>query len=327
MSISRDHALSVVSQTVGWIYFAAWSISFYFQVFLNYRRKSVRGLSFDFLAYNFTGFLCYTVFNCTLYWSAVVQEEYKQDTGSTSIGVKANDVAFAVHALVITCFTIFQCFIYERGDQRISITAWIILSLTWAFMLVTLFLGVGGVLNWYKTLTFLAYVKMWVSLIKYAPQAWSNFKRKSTVGWSIGNILLDCTGGTLSILQLILDSIREDDWNIMFGDIPKLGLGFESVFFDIFFMVQHYCLYTDRKDRDAAPTPVAEGGAHSKYSQLDGTLPFLTGPEDEEEGETTAMLGPKHNRNSSTLDSSSSTSVSDVVGINNRFVHTSEAVL
>jgi len=28
-----------------------------------------------------------------------------------------------------------------------------------------------------------------------------NFRRKSTIGWSIGNVLLDFTGGLLSILQ------------------------------------------------------------------------------------------------------------------------------
>ena len=31
-----------------------------------------------------------------------------------------------------------------------------------------------------------------------------NFKLKSTEGWSIGNVLLDFTGGSLSILQMFL---------------------------------------------------------------------------------------------------------------------------
>ncbi len=31
-----------------------------------------------------------------------------------------------------------------------------------------------------------------------------NFRRKSTVGWSIGNVLLDFTGGSLSIVQMFL---------------------------------------------------------------------------------------------------------------------------
>ncbi len=37
-------------------------------------------------------------------------------------------------------------------------------------------------------------------------KAFMNFKRKSTVGWSIGNVLLDFIGGALSILQMVLVS-------------------------------------------------------------------------------------------------------------------------
>ena len=39
---------------------------------------------------------------------------------------------------------------------------------------------------------------------RYVPQAYMNFRRKSTVGWSIGNILLDFTGGSLSIIQVMM---------------------------------------------------------------------------------------------------------------------------
>lgn len=33
-----------------------------------------------------------------------------------------------------------------------------------------------------------------------------NYKRKSTVGWSIENIFLDFTGGILSMLQMIVNA-------------------------------------------------------------------------------------------------------------------------
>lgn len=33
-----------------------------------------------------------------------------------------------------------------------------------------------------------------------------NYKRKSTVGWSIGNVVLDFTGGILSMLQMIVNA-------------------------------------------------------------------------------------------------------------------------
>ena len=121
------------------------------------------------------------------------------------------------------------------------------------------------------------------------------------MGWSIGNILLDFTGGSLSIiqvmitmlmtmimvvvtmtmmvmtmimmvvtmtmmvvtmvmmvvtmtmmvgdndinssLQMILIAHNNDDWSSIFGDPTKFGLGFFSVLFDIFFMLQHYVFY------------------------------------------------------------------------------------
>ena len=68
-------------------------------------------------------------------------------------------------------------------------------------------------------------------------------RRKSTVGWSIGNILLDFTGGTLSMVQMFLIAHNNDDWTGLFGDPTKFGLGLFSVVFDIFFMLQHYVFY------------------------------------------------------------------------------------
>ena len=74
-------------------------------------------------------------------------------------------------------------------------------------------------------------------------QAYYNYRRKSTSGWSIGNILLDFVGGLLSIAQMVIISYNYSDWGSIFGDPTKFGLGLFSVIFDIFFMVQHYVLY------------------------------------------------------------------------------------
>ncbi|KAG2207270.1 hypothetical protein INT46_003189 [Mucor plumbeus] len=81
------------------------------------------------------------------------------------------------------------------------------------------------------------------------PQVWINFKRKSTIGWSIHNILLDCTGGVLSITQLLLDASLSGDWSGVTGNPVKLGLGLQSIAFDLIFMVQHYILYRNYKDK------------------------------------------------------------------------------
>lgn len=70
-----------------------------------------------------------------------------------------------------------------------------------------------------------------------------NYRRKSTVGWSIGNVMLDFIGGSFSILQMILQSYNNGQWGLIFGDPTKFGLGLFSVLFDILFLVQHYALY------------------------------------------------------------------------------------
>ena len=104
VKVVHSHILEVVIAVVGWIYFVAWSISFYPQVYINWKRKrsvqcrnnrqwkfqilvlhimtivhnyvqqcvfvccSVIGLNFDFLAFNLTGFLAYGFFNVGLFW-------------------------------------------------------------------------------------------------------------------------------------------------------------------------------------------------------------------------------------------------------------------
>ena len=113
INISKSGPISIFIVIVGWIYFLAWSASFYFQVILNYQRKSVVGLNFDFLALNLLGFTCYTIYNFALMFSREVQKDYYQRNAYARIPVEYNDLFFAIHALVLTFITVIQCFIYE----------------------------------------------------------------------------------------------------------------------------------------------------------------------------------------------------------------------
>lgn len=61
--------LETLSSVVGWIYFFAWSISFYGQLITNYKMKSVEGCKLEFLVLNFTGFVFYSVYNTFGYFS------------------------------------------------------------------------------------------------------------------------------------------------------------------------------------------------------------------------------------------------------------------
>lgn len=102
---------------------------------------------------------------------------------------------------------------------------------------------------------YLSYVKLLITAIKYIPQAYMNYERKATTGWSIHNILLDFSGGSLSIAQMFLLAYNYDDWASIFGNLSKFGLGMISMGFDLLFMVQHYLLYNQSAISSDAPAP------------------------------------------------------------------------
>ena len=58
--------MEVLSDIVGWVYFLAWGLSQYPQIYVNWKRKSVVGQSFDRLALNIVG---YSVYRCVKIFS------------------------------------------------------------------------------------------------------------------------------------------------------------------------------------------------------------------------------------------------------------------
>ncbi|CAF0970262.1 unnamed protein product [Didymodactylos carnosus] len=247
IEIAESSTLNVFIQIIGWIYFLAWSISFYPQIILNFKRKSVIGLNFDFLALNILGHFCYSVFNVGLYSSPEVQLEYFHLHPHGVIPVLLNDVVFGCHAVIACLITIFQCLFFERGAQRVSYITRVIMCILGLFLLISTIVSLSTH-NKLQTLTllyFYSYVKLLITCIKYIPQVYFNYRRKSTVGWSIGNILLDFTGGAFSLLQMFMLAYNYNDWTSIFGSPTKFGLGILSIFFDIIFIVQHYFLYKE----------------------------------------------------------------------------------
>ncbi|CAL8395295.1 unnamed protein product [Boreogadus saida] len=253
-AVISSNTLSIVNQAIGWLYFVAWSISFYPQVWENWRRKSVIGLNFDFLSLNLTGFICYSIFNIGLFWVPYIKEEFIKANPNGVNPIDANDVFFSLHAVLLCLIYVCQAAVYERGSQTVSRISWVLLLISWTFALVSLFVAVAKVITWLDYLYYFSYIKLGITLIKYIPQAYMNYRRKSTAGWSIGNVVLDFTGGTLSILQMLLQSYNNDEWGLIFGDPTKFGLGLLSILFDVLFMVQHYGLYRHSR----AYEPVAD---------------------------------------------------------------------
>lgn len=104
--------------------------------------------------------------------------------------------------------------------------------------------------NW-ATIRMCGYCKALITLVKYMPQVYLNWKRKSTVGWSLANVLLDFTGGAFSFAQQGLDNWNQSKKFVDFGasdgfNIVKFLLSVIAMIFDLIFMFQHYVLYRDK---------------------------------------------------------------------------------
>jgi len=273
--------LEVLSTVIGWTYFFLWSFSFYGQVLLNYRRKRVDGLSMDFAWLNVYGHGSYAVFNCAMFFSEDVRRQYREKNGGHDSSVRGNDVAFAVHAVTLATFTLLQTFWYPRAPgQLLSNFNRVLLVAFTVFCLVDLTLVVSAAEQVLPFLYHLSYFKLYVSIAKYVPQAWLNYQRQSTVGWSITNILLDFSGGVLSLAQLFLDSWLAHDWSSVTGNPVKFGLSLLSILFDVLFMVQHYVLYRHAREKpdveDAVAAPAeASGDSDALVPPGDEQTPLL----------------------------------------------------
>ncbi|GAA5849892.1 hypothetical protein JCM3766R1_001683 [Sporobolomyces carnicolor] len=236
-----------VSRLLGWTYTVAWSLSFYPQLILNYQRKSSTGLSSDFVAINPTGHGALLIVNVALYSSAVVRGQYEARHGGHPPQVRLNDVWFSSHATLLATLILLQSFYYKRDpSQRVSsFNRVFLVCVTAASILLALIAASPSFprFEYLDVIQFLSYVKLYISFSKYVPQVKLNFVRKSTVGWSIENIILDLTGGILSLMQLVLDSWAAQDWTGITGNPAKLGLSLLTLGFDAIFIVQHYVLY------------------------------------------------------------------------------------
>ena len=104
--------------------------------------------------------------------------------------------------------------------------------------------------NAWDTWLVMGYAKAAITFVKYCPQVYLNYKRKSTVGWSLENVLLDFTGGSLSLLQSILNSVALGKPLFEKGafNLVKFILSITSILFDSIFMFQHFVLYRGAHD-------------------------------------------------------------------------------
>ncbi|PVI03345.1 hypothetical protein DM02DRAFT_652623 [Periconia macrospinosa] len=247
-----------VSRLLGWMYFLAWSASFYPQPIANWYRKNTLGLAIDFPTLNVLGFSCYAVSTAAFLFSPTIRSQYAyRHPENPETTMRFNDFLFAAHGAVL-CVIIYSQFFpkiwgfrvgaKQRASRPVLVIFWACVLALLFVVLLARFRGIDKGYNpdgwaWIDVIYTLGYVKLLTVVLKYIPQVWVNYKRKSTQGWSIYPMLLDFAGGWLSLGQLIIDSSLQNDWSGITGNPIKFGLGNVTIVFDIIFILQHYVLY------------------------------------------------------------------------------------
>ena len=221
----------------------AWSISFYPQVVLNFKRQSTIGLSVDLVLLNFVGFAAYAIYNAAFFWSDSIQAIYRSSHHGQNNLVESNDVAFSIHSSVMSFITLIQIGYYDGGFQEKKPSRWTlafiftaIISLS-LYSILVFFFGMETnkkkTLTWINILYGLSFLKLTITGVKCIPQLYLNHSRKSTTGWNIWGIYLDFFGGVLSLSQLVFDCWNIQDFSGISGDIVKFLLSIMSILFDV----------------------------------------------------------------------------------------------
>jgi cystinosin len=206
------------------------------------------------------GFLAYLVSNALFYYSPLIRAQYAARYKGLTPTVQFNDITFALHAMVVSVVMTSQYFPalwgfppspHTRPSRTIlgvafgSLGGVAIIAATVAITASRTGADLDPRTDWCALdLAYaISYVKLFITLIKYTPQVIINIKNRSTEGWSIVGILLDLTGGILSIGQQGIDSWLQRDWSGITGNPVKFALGNVSIVYDVIFVAQHFVLY------------------------------------------------------------------------------------
>lgn len=208
------------------------------------------GLSVDYIIASVIGFLCYAVFAVCMYAVEPIRQEYRDLHHGEDNLVALNDVIFAVNAFFVTSVMLVQIGLYRKPEEKASKVGLGSCIAIMILMGVGLGLAIGQVWTWLFYIYILSYIKLVMTVVKYIPQVYMNYSRKSTVGWNVYNVILDFIGGLFSTAQLLLDAIIANHLAGIGGFMIKLGLGVVSIFFDVIFLLQHFVWYRHSQPKD-----------------------------------------------------------------------------
>lgn len=155
------------------------------------------------------------------------------------------DLFFSVHALVISLIIFSLSFYYPRKSNKGHFGPYIMILILMIFAVIFYFTNTHYSLGKPDDIwIFMGMGKSIVSTLKYCYQIYLNKDKKSTEGFSIGNVILDAIGGLLSLIGESL-KVYYDKSSYLDNktNIPKIVLSLTVMFFDGILVFQHYVAY------------------------------------------------------------------------------------
>lgn len=243
----------MLSTVLGWAYVACWGASLYPPVLLNRQLKSVEGMSLDFTLINLMGCVFYFISVCMLRYSKVVRAEYALRHDMKMPLVQFNDVVYGTHSIILLLVALYQ--FYFAGYKRLATQH--ISTITKAVSGLGCLMAVLMLLHAWEISTtrrhyelvdvalIFGFVKVALGCIKYVPQAYHNYRRRSTHGFAISSVISDIFGALFCLAQLFLDAYIAKEYGGIFQPPTKLLLGLVVLFFGFVFIIQHR-IYRDK---------------------------------------------------------------------------------
>ena len=195
--------------------------------------KSKKGLSINFLILNTLGYICYTLYNA---YGLIYSARYSPQ-------VHLSDLLISLFSLSLLTFSITIWIIYPKNKNHPELfwNLFVVASLASIICYWIFFAD-----NIEDLFEFLGMQKVFLTIVKYCPQVYHIWVKRSTWGFSIWYVNLDMIGSVCNTLQIVVD-IENDKIGMNYA---KFGLGFVGIFFDSIFMFQHHVLYGGSQPAD-----------------------------------------------------------------------------
>lgn len=153
----------ILSNMCGVIYSLSWNLSFYPQMYTNYKLKSVAGFSLEYALLNPTGYVFYTIYCATGF--------INPNLGSGT--VSWSDLFFSCHSLAMSFAHLIQTLIYSRGEKNKNFKLWIIILLVCEYIVFIVFYALEvsrhNLPPGANVINMCGYLKAVITFVKYTP--------------------------------------------------------------------------------------------------------------------------------------------------------------